>query len=126
MFSQRPGCDQNIASLQQIPHFVPVDFSPVEPERHPPFRSDVSGKIESFRLSLDQRFVVAGLHFARHSDDAVSVMIVQEVSEGLFPYQELRMGSGGHPRGIRKGQSDLRQAGEARVFGRRIGHGIPC
>jgi len=63
--------------------------------------------------------VVSGKHLARNRDDAVSVMVIEALSEGLLPHQELRMSTSNQSRGLRKGQGQgqLRQAGKARIFG---------
>lgn len=57
--------------------------------RDPAFRCDVSEEIKSAGLSLSQRRVVAGKDLAGDRDNAVTMMVIEEVSEGLFPNQKL-------------------------------------
>lgn len=83
------GCDQCVAAQQQFPHFVPIDFARVQSERDPALRCDVSGKIESVGLGLSQRLIVAWQYFAGDRNNAVTVMVIKEISKGLFSDQKL-------------------------------------
>lgn len=74
-------------------------------------------KIKSGGLSLHQRLVVAWQYLASDRDDAVSVVVIQEVRKGLFPDQKLRVRSVDLAGSLRERERNLGQAGQARVFG---------
>jgi len=82
---------QSVAAPQQFPHFGPVDFARVQPEGYPTLRCEVRGEIKSARLGISQRLVIAGQYLAGYRHDAITVMVVEEVGEGLFPHQKLRV-----------------------------------
>jgi hypothetical protein len=85
--------DQGVAAQQQFLHFVPIDLTLVQPQRSPALRCQVGGQLISGRLSLSQSLVVAGQHLACDRDNAIPVMVIKEVSEGLFPDEKLRVRS---------------------------------
>ena len=52
--------DQNVAAGDQFGHFVPVDSADIQPERDPPFWSDIRRQVEPFGLSSGESNVISG------------------------------------------------------------------
>jgi hypothetical protein len=124
-FCQLPGSDKGVAAEEKIGDFVPVDFADVEAEGDPASGCEVGREIESARLGFREGLVVAGEDFAGDGNDAVAVMVVEEISEGLFADEELRVGTMNEARGFRKRKGDFGEMREAGVFagGFCCGHG---
>src|SRR6266481_4489671 len=82
------GCDEAIAAEDEFAHFVPIHFAHIQTKRDPASWPNIGGQIAAVRLSGDERYVVAGQGFAGDGNDAVAVMVVEEVSEGAFADQK--------------------------------------
>ena len=105
------GSDKGVAAEDEIGDFVPVDFADVEPESDPASGCEVGREIEPARLGLREGFVVAGEDFAGDGNDAVAVMVVEEVGEGLFANEKLRVGTMKEARGFRRRKGDFGETG---------------
>jgi hypothetical protein len=79
----------------------------VQSQRDPALRCDVGGQIKSARLRLRQRLVVAEEYLAGDRDDAITVMVIEEVSESLLPDEKLRVRSVNLASGPRQRKSNL-------------------
>src|SRR5215471_5744596 len=108
--------NQPVARCHQLSHFVPVNGAQVQAERHPSPWSDIRGHIEPVGLGGDQRLVIAGQHPGGYCNDAVSVMVIQVVSEGLLPDQEADVMSSKLLSNLGEREADLGEPHEAPVF----------
>ncbi|MGA9242572.1 MAG: hypothetical protein WBW03_11390, partial [Silvibacterium sp.] len=99
-----------------IAYLIPIDFADVESKRYPASGGEVGGQIEAAGLRLGERVVLAWHYLAGDCHHAVSVMVVEEVGEGLFPDEELCVRPVDLTYGLREREGDLSQACEARVF----------
>src|SRR5215510_3697316 len=91
-------------------------------QHDPTFRCEIGGQIKSSRLSLSERFVIAGQYLAGNCDDAITVMVVEEIREGLFANQKLRVRSVNLARNLRKRERNLGETSEAWVFNGTLCH----
>lgn len=76
---QTLGRKERVAAKQEFSDFLPVNVAHVQPQRYPSSRAYVGGKIKSVGLSLDQRVVVARQNLSGDCDDAIAMMIIEEV-----------------------------------------------
>src|SRR5271166_3477419 len=114
---QAPRRDQAVAVLDQLRDFFPIDFADVEAQPDPASRSDVGGHVEFFRVGGDQRDVVAGEDFAIDADDAVAVVVVEEIAEGFLADGDAGVAATqGLACGFGKREADVSEASEAGVF----------
>jgi len=80
------GSDKLVAATYKFRNFVPVDFTYIQPESNPSFRSNVSGQIESLGLGAGESFVITRQNLTRHGNYAISVMVVEKISKCLFAH----------------------------------------
>lgn len=100
------GSDQLVAGEEKIADFVPVGFAAVEAERHPPSVSEIVGQVVAARLRGDQRGVFSRQDFAGNADDAVAMMVVEKVGEGLLADEKLSVRAVHRPGGFREGHCE--------------------
>jgi hypothetical protein len=67
-------------------------------------------------LAGSQRRIVSRQHLAGESDDAIAVMVVQEIPECSLPHQKCCVPSCDLANSLRERAHDLRQASEAWIF----------
>jgi len=113
---------EQIAGEQEFADFVPIDFADVEAEGDPAARADVGGQVVALGLRSGEGGVFSGEDFAGDGDDAVAVMIVEEVGEGFLAHEELRVGGVDFASGFRESQGELGKRGQMGVGGRVFGH----
>ncbi len=77
-----------VASEEEVADFGPVDFGEVEAEGDPAAWADVGGEVVASGLRFSEGGVFAGEDFAGDGDDAVTMVIVEEVGEGFFADSE--------------------------------------
>jgi hypothetical protein len=111
------GRDKLVAATDEFRNFVPIDFTDVQAECGPSFRCEIGGQKKSAGLSGGERFVVSGENFAGDSDDAVSVMVVEEIGKRLFSNQEAGVLAVVPARGLGKRKADFGKPDQATVFG---------
>jgi len=85
------GGDEDVTGQQQISHFGPVDLASIKAERYPSSGRHICRKIESARLSFNKRLVLARENFAGDSHDAIAVVVVEKIGEGLLADEKLRV-----------------------------------
>lgn len=112
-----PGRDKLDAAPHQFGDLIPIDLADVQAERDPTARANIGGKIKSLGLRRGQCLVLAGQNFAGDRDDAISVMIVQKIREGLLAREKLGVAAEHLALGAGEREADFRDAREARVFG---------
>ena len=81
---QALGCNELVAATDEFRNFIPIDFTDVEAKSDPSFRSHVGGQKESAGLRVGESSVVSGQNLAIEGDDAVPVMVVEEIGERFF------------------------------------------
>src|SRR5580658_6173444 len=79
------GREQPVTPDDQLGNFVPVNLADIQAQRDPTAGSEVHRQVESCGIRGHQRGIVAADYFARHGNDAVAVMAIQEISELLLP-----------------------------------------
>src|SRR4051794_29557854 len=121
-FSRNGSANEAVSAADQLGDFFPVDFAGVEAEGDPTAGSHVSREVEAIGLGGGQRLILTGEDLAGYRDNAVAVMVVEEVGEGLFADQELRMATLKLARDLGQGKAELREADQAAIFGGLGGH----
>src|SRR5262249_9810715 len=101
------GRNQLITARDQFGHFVPIHCTYIQPERHPASWSDVSRQVKPVRLGGGQRYIVARQHLAGDRNDAIAVVVVQEICEDLLPDHEACVSSANLTGGLWKRKADL-------------------
>jgi hypothetical protein len=79
---------------------VPVDFGKVEAESDPTAWADVGREVVALGLGFGEGGVFTGENFAGDGDDAVTVVIVEEVGESSFADLERGVGAAEFARGF--------------------------
>jgi len=111
-----------VASQEKIADLGPVDFGQIETERDPAARADVSREVVAFRLGFGEGGVIAGKDFAGDGDNAVTMMVVEEISKDFFADQKGGVGIFEYARGFGKSQREFGETIENGIIGRRFGH----
>jgi len=96
------GSGKVVAGQEKIADFGPVDFGQVETEGDPAARTDVGWEIVAFRLGFGEGGVFAGKDFTGDGDDAVTVVVVEEIGEDFFSDQKSGVGKLEFARGFGK------------------------
>jgi hypothetical protein len=115
--SQPLGRDELVASADEFGNFFPIDFAGVQAESDPSFRSYVGGQIKPAGLSVGESFVVSGQDLAIDGDDAVSMMVVEEIGKRLFSNPEAGVLTVVPARSLGKRKADFGESDQATVFG---------
>ena len=110
------GCDARpsfgsclqVAAGHQFSDFFPIHFAEVETKADPAARPDVGGQIEFHGIGRHKHGVVAGKSFAADGNDAIAVMVVEEVSEDLLSYAEAGVITLQFPGSFGKSEADFR------------------
>jgi hypothetical protein len=108
--------EEVVAGEDEVGDFTPIYFAEIEAERDPTLVREISRRVELFGIGADQRLVIAGENFAGEADDAIAVMIIEEVGESFFADDETCVRAVKPASGFGKGESDFADANEARVF----------
>src|SRR6185436_7413694 len=112
-----------IAAERVLGHLLPVDLADVQPETDPAARPDVGRQIEPGGIELGQIPVLPQPRLEAGGDDAVPMMIVEEIGKHLFPHPKRGVLPVDLARRLGKAETDLREFDEARVFRSGFGHG---
>ena len=100
----------------QFLDFFPVDLADIQAKADPSARADVGGHVELLRIGGDEGGVVAGKDFAGDSDDAVAVVIVEEIGEDLLADFEAGVTAHHFPGRFGQRETDLGEAREPAAF----------
>ena len=100
---------------KQFRNLFPIHLAHIETQSHPTSRPDVGRHVEPRRVGSDQRVIVAGQDFAAEADNAISMMVVQEICEGFSAYPERRVAPGILARCFGQGETNFRHPREARI-----------
>lgn len=84
-------CDQPIALPNQIADDIPRNLVDVETDSQPALGRQIVGKIETLRIALNELVVFAQRYLDDQAQDAIAVMINQEVSRCSTSNLEARM-----------------------------------
>ncbi len=103
------GDGLQVTAGYQFFYFLPIHFADVETKAYPAARTDVGGQVVFHRVRRHEDLVVAGEGFAADGNDAVAVMVVQEIGEDFFADAEAGVVSLQFPGGFGKGKADFRQ-----------------
>jgi len=103
-----PGRGLQVAAGHQFFDFVPVHFSDVETKTNPTARAYVGGQVVFHRIGRNEDLVVAGESFAANGNDAVAVMVIEEIGEDFLSDTEAGVVSLQLPCSFGKGEADIR------------------
>lgn len=112
------GCDQRVAAHEEFLTSSQAILPASSRSATQPFRSGIGWQIESAWLSLGQRLVVGWQNLVRHGDDAIAVMVIEKISEGFLPDQELRVPPAHLSLRLGKRERNRGQLRESRIFHR--------
>ena len=112
------GGSKEIAAEEKFADFVPVDLAGVEAESDPSARTDVGGQIVTLGLSSGQGGIFSWKNFAGDGNNAVAVVVMQEVSESSFAHKKGSVGAMEFALGFGKSESKLGQSGKSRIGSR--------
>ena len=85
---QPPGGHEAVAVADEVCHFLPVGLADVQPKADPSPRADIRRQVEPGGIYGRQLGVLAWPHFEANGDDAVAMVIVEEISERFLPHRE--------------------------------------
>src|SRR5579863_960992 len=88
---QFAGGGLEVAAGYQFSYFFPVHFADVETKPNPAARADVGGQVVFHRIGRNENLVIAGESFAANGNDAVAVMVVEEIGKDFLADMEAGM-----------------------------------
>ena len=73
-----------VAADYEFSYFFPIHFTDIETKADPAARADVRRQVVFHRIGRDEDLVIAGESFAANGNDAIAMMVVEEVSEDFL------------------------------------------
>jgi len=84
--SQRSRGSETVAEFENVLNFAPVDWPSIEPQTEPTLGTYVRGQVEALRFAACAVDVLAQRRLAAHGNDAVAVVVVEEIRKDLLAY----------------------------------------
>jgi hypothetical protein len=76
---------QTVAEFEDVLNLAPIDRASIEPQAEPTSGANIGRKIEVLRVTARTVDVLAQRGLAAHRNDAVAMVVVQEVREDPLP-----------------------------------------